>query len=48
MILILVALMAVCFNLINGFINGYYFSAFARVYEWDWLVDARFIIGIII
>ena len=42
-----VVLMAVCFNLVNGFINGYYFSAFARVYTWEWLVDARFIIGTI-
>ncbi len=28
---LVVALMAVCFNLINGFINGYYFSAFSRI-----------------
>ncbi len=45
---LVVALMAVVFNLVNGFINGYYFSAFSRVYEWDWLVDARFIAGIVI
>jgi len=45
---LVVALMAVCFNLVNGFINGYYFSAFARVYEWDWLLDARFIAGMLI
>lgn len=45
---LVIALMAVCFNLVNGFINGYYFSAFSRVYTWEWLVDARFIIGIII
>lgn len=45
---LVVALMALCFNLINGFINGYYFSAFARVYTWDWLIDLRFILGIIV
>ena len=45
---LVVALMAVCFNLVNGFINGYYFSAFARVYEWEWLLDARFIAGMLI
>ncbi len=45
---LVVALMAVCFNLVNGFINGYYFSAFARVYTWDWLTDLRFILGIIV
>ena len=45
---LVVALMAVGFNMVNGFINGYYFSAFARAYTWDWLSDARFIIGIIV
>ena len=42
---LVVALMAVCFNLINGFINGYYFSAFAREYSVEWLTDIRFILG---
>jgi protein-S-isoprenylcysteine O-methyltransferase Ste14 len=45
---LVVALMAVFFNLVNGFINGYYFSAFARVYTVEWLYDARFIIGMIL
>ena len=45
---LVVALLALCFNLINGFINGYYFSAFARVYTWDWLIDLRFILGMIV
>ncbi|MEN8228810.1 MAG: DUF1295 domain-containing protein [Bacteroidota bacterium] len=45
---LVVALMAVCFNLVNGFINGYYFSAFSREYDWGWLGDARFIMGIIL
>ena len=42
---LVVALMAIGFNLVNGFINGFYFSAFSREYTWDWLMDARFIIG---
>ncbi|MCD4710092.1 MAG: hypothetical protein K8R52_04545 [Bacteroidales bacterium] len=42
---LVVALMAVCFNLVNGFINGYYFSAFSREYTLEWLTGARFIIG---
>jgi len=42
---LVVALMAVVFNLVNGFTNGYYFSAFAREYTWEWLVDIRFILG---
>jgi 3-oxo-5-alpha-steroid 4-dehydrogenase 1 len=42
---VVVALMAVFFNLVNGFLNGYYFSAFSRPYPMEWLYDARFIIG---
>jgi 3-oxo-5-alpha-steroid 4-dehydrogenase 1 len=45
---LVVAFMAVSFNLVNGFINGYYFSAFAREYSWEWLLDLRFILGIIV
>ena len=45
---LVVALMAVVFNLVNGFINGYYFSAFAREYTWEWLMDIRFILGMIV
>jgi hypothetical protein len=43
-----VALMAICFNLINGFTNGFYFSAFAREYTLDWLSDSRFIVGAVL
>lgn len=35
------------FNLMNGFSIGYYFKHFAS-YPGDWLLDPRFIIGIII
>jgi hypothetical protein len=35
------------FNLINGFINGYYLGNFA-IYETSWLYDPRFIIGMIL
>jgi 3-oxo-5-alpha-steroid 4-dehydrogenase 1 len=45
---LVVPLMAVFFNLVNGYINGKYFSTFSRVYTWDWLVDARFIIGMLV
>ncbi len=45
---LVIALMAVIFNLVNGFINGYYFSAFARDYNWEWLYDIRFILGFIL
>jgi len=45
---LVVALMAVSFNLVNGFVNAYYFSSFAREYSWEWLFDFRFILGIIV
>ncbi|MBN2699318.1 MAG: DUF1295 domain-containing protein [Bacteroidales bacterium] len=45
---IVIALTAIAFNLVNGCLNGYYFSAFSREYTLEWLVDARFIIGIIV
>lgn len=45
---LVIALMAVGFNTVNGFFNGYYFSAFAREYSVDWLTDIRFILGLII
>lgn len=45
---LVVALMAVFFNLINGFLNGTYFSTFSRTYTVEWLYDARFIIGSIL
>lgn len=45
---LVIALLAVVFNLVNGFTNGYYFSAFAREYTWEWLYDIRFILGFIL
>jgi len=45
---LVVVLTGIFFNLVNGFINGYYFSAFSREYTFDWLIDARFIIGTIV
>jgi 3-oxo-5-alpha-steroid 4-dehydrogenase 1 len=45
---LVIALMAIVFNLANGFSNGYYFSAFAREYTWEWLFDIRFILGFIV
>lgn len=40
--------MAVFFNLINGFLNGYYFGYIHPVYQADWITDPRFITGVII
>lgn len=45
---LVIAILAVFFNLVNGFTNGYFFSAFAREYTWEWLFDLRFIIGAVV
>jgi len=42
-----VALMAFVFNLINGSIIGYFF-AYKSAYRTEWLLDPRFIIGVLI
>ena len=44
---LLVALMAVVFNLVNGYFNGRYFAAFAPDYPTGWLTDPRFIAGLL-
>jgi 3-oxo-5-alpha-steroid 4-dehydrogenase 1 len=41
-----IVLMAFCFNLVNGFINGYYLGSLSGKYDLDWLLDPRFIGGI--
>ena len=37
--------LAIFFNLINGFINGYYFGTISGGYTLEWLYDIRFILG---
>lgn len=44
---ILIMLFAVCFNFVNGFINGYWLGNFAA-YTNEWFFDFRFIIGIVL
>lgn len=43
-----IMLSAVFFNLVNGFINGYYFGNLANPYPSDWYIHPLFIIGIIL
>jgi len=43
-----IIIMAVFFNLINGFFNGYWFGNFASSYTNTWFLDPRFIIGILL
>lgn len=40
----IIALSAVCFNLVNGYFLGYFFARFAD-YPPDWFSDARFLSG---
>lgn len=44
---LLIMLSAMCFNLMNGFLLGYYFANFSW-YPENWFSDPRFIIGSII
>ena len=45
---ILIVGMAFFFNLINGFVNGYWFGTLSPGYPIDWFYDPRFIIGVIL
>ncbi len=42
---LLIAVFAIIFNLVNGFINGYYFGTVSQGYAIEWLYDIRFILG---
>jgi 3-oxo-5-alpha-steroid 4-dehydrogenase 1 len=42
-----IVMMAFCFNLMNGFINGYYLGSLSATYTTEWLYDPRFVIGIL-
>ncbi len=44
---LLIMISAMGFNMMNGFLLGYYFSNFAH-YDISWLTDPRFIIGCLI
>ena len=43
-----IVILAIFFNLINGFFNGYWFGNLSTVYNLSWLYDPRFIIGAIL
>lgn len=42
---LIIAIFAIFFNLVNGFINGYYFGTVSAEYGIEWLYDIRFIAG---
>jgi len=45
---LLIALMAIFFNLMNGSINGLWFGWFSGEYKLAWLKDLRFILGVVL
>lgn len=45
---VVIVLLAVFFNVCNGFFNGYWLGTISGVYYDSWLLDPRFIIGIIL
>jgi protein-S-isoprenylcysteine O-methyltransferase Ste14 len=45
---VLIILFALIFNLVNGFINGYYFGSVHPDYDIKWLYDPRFIAGLLV
>jgi 3-oxo-5-alpha-steroid 4-dehydrogenase 1 len=42
---LVIALLAIVFNLVNGSINGYYFGTASKGYGLEWLWDIRFLAG---
>lgn len=42
---LIIAILAVIFNLINGFLNGYFFGTVSGGYPLEWLYDIRFLLG---
>jgi 3-oxo-5-alpha-steroid 4-dehydrogenase 1 len=45
---ILVPLLAIVFNLLNGYVNGRYLFSFGPVRSNDWFLDPRFLLGTVI
>ena len=45
---LIVAVSAIFFNLCNGFFNGYWFGYLSPVYDMSWLLDWRFILGVLL
>ncbi|MDX1941553.1 MAG: DUF1295 domain-containing protein [Saprospiraceae bacterium] len=45
---VMIAVLAAFFNIINGFLNGYWLGNLGAIYPESWLFDWRFIIGILL
>lgn len=44
---LVIMIFAICFNFMNGFVNGYYLGNFTDKYTIDWLYSPFFILGLI-
>jgi 3-oxo-5-alpha-steroid 4-dehydrogenase 1 len=42
----LIIILAIVFNSINSFFNGYFLFYLAPLYPWNWFLDFRFILGL--
>jgi len=45
---LLIAILAIVFNTVNSYVNGYYLSTLQNMYSITWLTDVRFIVGILL
>ncbi|HXH19264.1 MAG TPA: DUF1295 domain-containing protein [Chitinophagales bacterium] len=45
---LLISVSAICFNGMNGFLNGYYLGILKPGYENAWMTDVRFVLGILL
>jgi len=45
---VLIVVMAIIFNVGNGFANGHFLGSIAPVYQTTWLTDPRFLIGTVL
>jgi 3-oxo-5-alpha-steroid 4-dehydrogenase 1 len=45
---LLIVIMAIFFNTVNGYINGYYLGTLQHQYSYSWFTDPRFIVGIML
>lgn len=45
---VLIVVFAICFNAVNGWTNGTYFGTGWGGYTWNWLLDPRFVAGLVV
>ncbi len=45
---VVIMTLAIFFNLVNGYVNGYYFGTIMPLYPLSWLWNIRFILGLIL